>query len=121
MQSESPKCVEIDIRRLRGFVHKNRRVEVCINRSPRQRELFSDGVRAAAAAGRPKPQHPIEAELQAKLDTARQRLRQVVILGMKTWLPEETRKELAKVESYARGQVRVHHRILDRFRASPPP
>jgi hypothetical protein len=53
--------------------------------------------------------------------SARQRLRQVVILGMKTWLPEETRKELAKVESYARGQVRVHHRILDRFRASPPP
>jgi hypothetical protein len=58
-----------------------------------------------------------EEHLQAKLDAARQRLRQIVVLGLKSWLPEETRKELAKIEGYARGQVRVHHRILDRLRA----
>jgi hypothetical protein len=65
---------------------------------------------------RPKPAPLTEAELRAKLDAARQRLRTIVILGMKTWLPEETRKGLAKIESYARGQVRVHYRLLESFR-----
>jgi hypothetical protein len=41
---------------------------------PRQLELFSDGARAIAAAKRPKPPRPTEADLQARLDAARQRL-----------------------------------------------
>jgi hypothetical protein len=45
------------------------------------------------------------------------RLREIVVLGMKTWLSEAVRKELPAIESYARGQVRAHHRIIERFRA----
>ena len=74
------------------------------------------GICAVAGAPLAKPQQSTEAELQAKLDGARQRLRQIVVLGLKSWLLEETPKELAKIEGYARGQVRVHHRILERFR-----
>jgi hypothetical protein len=47
---------------------------------------------------------------------ARQRLRQIIILGMKTWLPEDARKGLPATESWAREQVRLHHRILERYR-----
>jgi hypothetical protein len=86
------------------------------NRSPQQLELFADGARAVAAA-RPKPAPLTDERLQAKLDGARQRLHEIVILRMKTWLAEETRKELPAIEGSARGQVRVHHRILERFRA----
>jgi hypothetical protein len=35
------------------------------NPDPRQLELFSDGARAVAAAKRPKPPRPTEADLQA--------------------------------------------------------
>ena len=90
--------------------------EPAINCDPRQLELFADSVCAVAGAPLAKPQQSTEAELQAKLDGARQRLRQIVVLGLKSWLLEETPKELAKIEGYARGQVRVHHRILERFR-----
>jgi hypothetical protein len=84
---------------------------------PRQLELFSDGARAVAAARRPKPPPLDEARLEAKLDGARQRLREIVLLGMKTWLSAETRKELPATENWAREQVRMNHRILERFRA----
>jgi hypothetical protein len=84
---------------------------------PRQLELFSDGARSVAAARRPKPPVLDEARLQAKLDGARQRLREIVILRMKTWLPEETRKELPATERWAREQVRVHFRRLEWLRA----
>jgi hypothetical protein len=87
------------------------------NRSPQQLELFADGARAIAGAQRPKPPALTEERLQAKLDGARQRLREIVVFGMMTWLPEETRKQLPAIEVYARGQVRVHHRILERFLA----
>jgi hypothetical protein len=86
------------------------------NRSPQQLELFADGARALSIAEEPTPPPLTEERLQAKLDGARQRLREIVILGMKTWLPEETRKALPAIESYARGQVRVHYRILESFR-----
>jgi hypothetical protein len=96
---------------------------------PRQLELFADGARAVAAAGS-KP-HPLtEERLQAKLDGARQRVREIVILRMKSWLPEETWHGLREAEAFRREQVRVHHRVLERFReqqrrplsgANPPP
>jgi hypothetical protein len=62
----------------------------------RQLELFSDGARAVAAAKRPKPPRPTEADLQARLDVARMRLHEIVILRMKTWIREETRRGLRR-------------------------
>jgi hypothetical protein len=59
-----------------------------------------------------RPTTPTEADLQAKLDAARIRLHEVVILRMKTWLPEETLKGLREAEEFRREQVRVHFRAL---------
>jgi hypothetical protein len=78
---------------------------------PRQLELFSDGARAVAAAKRAPAPRPTEDDLQAKLDAARMRLHEIVILSMKTWLPEEPaagcrlrrvvgRPSAAKIERY---------------------
>jgi hypothetical protein len=69
---------------------------------PRQLELFSDG------AKRPKPPRPTEADLQARLDAARQRLHEIVILRMKTWIREETRRGLREAEDWRRERVRFH-------------
>jgi hypothetical protein len=85
------------------------------NHVPRQLELFSDGARAVAARQRSKPGRPTESELQAKLDAARVRLHEVVILRMKTWLPAETLKGLQWDEAFRREQVRMHFRILQRI------
>jgi hypothetical protein len=91
------------------------------NRVPRQLELFSDGARAVAATvGMPPPRsEPTESELLAKLDAARIQLHEVVILRMKTWLPEETLKGLRQAEAFRREQVRRHFRLLERFRTQP--
>ena len=97
--------------------HPSFQVKLMKNRSPQQLELFADGVCAVAGARRPKPDPLTEQRLQAKLAGARLRLREIVILGMTTWLPDEARQELAKVEGHAREQVRVHHRMMDRVRA----
>jgi hypothetical protein len=83
---------------------------------PRQLELFSDGARAVAAARRPKPPRPTEADLQARLDAARQRLHEIVILRMKTWIREETRRGLREAEDWRRERVRFHFEVLERFR-----
>jgi hypothetical protein len=56
------------------------------NYDPRQMELFADGARAVAVAKQAKPPPPIEADLQAKLDSARMRLHEIVILSLETWL-----------------------------------
>jgi hypothetical protein len=79
---------------------------------PRQLELFSDGAGAVAARRSSKPPPLTEADLQARLDGARMRLHEIVILRMKTWLPEETLKGLKWAEAFRREQVRVHHRVL---------
>jgi hypothetical protein len=86
------------------------------NHDPRQLELFSDGARAVAAAKRPKPPRPTEADLQARLDAARQRLHEIVILRMKTWIREETRRGLREAEDWRRERVRFHFEVLERFR-----
>jgi hypothetical protein len=85
-------------------------------RDPRQLELFSDGARAVAAARRPKPPRPTEADLHARLDAARQRLREIVILRMKTWIREEARRGLREAEDWRRERVRFHFEVLKRFR-----
>jgi hypothetical protein len=69
------------------------------NDNPRQLEFFSDGARAVAACKRPPRPRPIEADLQARLDAARQRLHEIVILRMKTWVAEETRRGLREAEA----------------------
>jgi hypothetical protein len=92
-------------------------------KKPLQLELFSDGARAAAVAKRrPKPPPPDdEAGLQKRLDDARQRLRELVIFGLMTWLPEENRKGLTDAEKFVRERVRIHYRVLERFRAKQQP
>jgi hypothetical protein len=85
------------------------------NNSPRQLELFADGARAVACRPRPKPK-PTEADLQAKLDAARARLHEIVILRMKTWLPLVTLHRLEDAEQWRRREVRMHFRMLERLR-----
>jgi hypothetical protein len=89
-------------------------------KKPLQLELFSDGA-AAGVAKRPNPPPPDEPGLQKRLDDARQRLRELVIFGLMTWLPEENRKGLSEAERWARERVRVHYRVLERFRAKQQP
>jgi hypothetical protein len=47
---------------------------------PRQLELFADGARAVGGAAHKSPRPSTEAGLQAKLDAARIRLHEIVIL-----------------------------------------
>ena len=80
------------------------------NRVPASWSNFSDGARAVAAARMPPPR-PTES-LQAKFDAARFRLHEIVILGMKTWLPADTLNGLRQAEAFRREQVRMHFRML---------
>jgi hypothetical protein len=84
-------------------------------RSPAAR-AFSEAARAVAAAKRPKPPKPTEADLQARLDAARMRVHEIVVLRMKTWLPAETLSGLREAETWRRGEVRLHHQMLKRLR-----
>jgi hypothetical protein len=85
--------------------------------NPRQLDLFSDGARAVAARKRPKPPKPTEADLQARIDAARMRVHEIVILRTKTCLPAETLEGLRDAEGWRRERVRFHHGILEDFRA----
>jgi hypothetical protein len=49
-------------------------------------------------------------------DAARMRPHDIVILGMKTWLPTETLKGLRQAEGWRRRDVRLHFQVLERFR-----
>jgi hypothetical protein len=82
----------------------------------RQLELFADSARAVASPPRRKPPQPTEAELQAKLDAARARLRELVVFGMKTWLPAATLHRLRDAEQWRRREVRMHFNMLERLR-----
>jgi hypothetical protein len=86
---------------------------------PRQLEPFSDGARAVAVLALPRTEfrpRPTEADLRARLDAARQRLHEIVILRMKTWVAEETRRGLREAEDWRRERVRFHFEVLKRFR-----
>ena len=91
-------------------------------KKPLQLELFPDGARSVGAAKpRAKPPKLDEAHLQKRLDDARQRLRQLVIFQMMTWIPEEKRKGLPEAERWARQNVRMLLGVLERFRAKQQP
>jgi hypothetical protein len=66
---------------------------------------FSDGAHAVAARQR---------DLLARLNAARMRPHEIVILRMKTWLPEEL-KGPREAELFRGEQVGMHFRILERF------
>jgi hypothetical protein len=83
---------------------------------PRQLELFADGARPAAVRKRPQSPRPTEADLQSKLDAARMRLRELVVFGMKTWLPAATLQRLCDAEQRRRREVRMHFQMPKRFR-----
>jgi hypothetical protein len=82
---------------------------------PRQLELFADGARAVAVAAQRPMLQRTEADLQAKLDTARARLHEIVVLGTKTWLAVETLRGL-QAETWRRREVRLHIQVLERLR-----
>jgi hypothetical protein len=68
---------------------------------------------AVASSKRPKPPKPTEADLQARLDAARMRVREIVMLRMKSWLSQEARDGLLDAEDWRRDRV---NRILEDFR-----
>jgi hypothetical protein len=82
-----------------------------------QLDLFADAPRARRPARRPKPPLLDEARLQTKLAGARQRVRNLIVLGMNPGVPADTREAAHKMESWTREQVRVHSRVLADFRA----
>jgi hypothetical protein len=65
----------------------------------------------------PKPPPLDEARLQGKLAVARQRVRNLIVLGMNPGVSEETREAVHKMESWTRAEVKVHSRLLEHFRA----
>jgi hypothetical protein len=69
-----------------------------------------------AAPKRSPPLRPTEADLQAKLDAARQMLREIVLLRLRYRLPQETRDGLREAEEWRRDRVRMHFQVLDQFR-----
>ena len=84
--------------------------------APKQLDLFAVAPRAARPAGRPKPPPTDEARLQMKLAGARQRVRNLIVLGMNPGVPAEKREAVHKMEQSTRAQVRVHIRLLEHFR-----
>jgi hypothetical protein len=64
---------------------------------------------------RPKPLD--EARLQMKLAGARQRVRNLIVLGMNPGVSAQTREAVHKMERWTRAEVKVHGRLLEHFRA----
>jgi hypothetical protein len=85
------------------------------NPASEQLDLFADAPRAARR--RPKPPQLDEAQLEMKLAGARQRVRNLIVIGMNPGVPADTREAAHKMESWTRELVRVHSRVLADFRA----
>jgi hypothetical protein len=66
---------------------------------------------------RPNPPPLDEARLQMKLAGARQRVRNLIVLGMNPGVSAEMREAVHKMESWTRAEVKVHSRLLEHFRA----
>jgi hypothetical protein len=83
-------------------------------KSPAQLDLFADVPRGVG----PRPKWPPldEARLEMKLAGARQRVRNLIVLGMSPGVSGETREAVHKMERWTRAEVRVHIRVLERFR-----
>jgi hypothetical protein len=84
-------------------------------KSPAQLDLFADVPRRMGAR-RPKRPPLDEARLEMKLAGARQRVRNLIVLGMNPGVSGETREAVHKMERWTRAEVRVHIRVLERFR-----
>jgi hypothetical protein len=88
------------------------------NPSPQQLDLFAVVPRAVRPAGRrPKPPPIDEAPLQLKLAGARQRVRNLIVLGVNPGVPAEHRDAVHQMEMSTRAEVRMHIRLLEHFRA----
>jgi hypothetical protein len=85
-------------------------------KSPTQSDLFADAPRGAAPSGRPKRPPLDEARLELKLAGARQRVRNLIVLGMRPGLSAGMREIVRGLERSSRVEVRVHIRVLERFR-----
>ena len=85
-------------------------------KSPAQLDLFADVPRGVGPGGRPKRPPLDEARLEMKLAGARQRVRNLIVLGMNPGVSGETREAVRKMETWTRAEVRVHIRVLERFR-----
>jgi hypothetical protein len=70
-----------------------------------QLELFADG--ACAVRAQAKPRAPDQASLETEIADARQLLRALIILGMKTWLPGDLRAKVHKAERFIRTHIKV--------------
>jgi hypothetical protein len=66
---------------------------------------------------RPKPPPLDETQLEKKLAGARQRVRNLIVIGMNPGVSADMREAAHKMESWTREQVRVHSRVLADFRA----
>jgi hypothetical protein len=85
-------------------------------KSPAQLDLFADVPRGVGPGGRPKRPPLDEARLEMKLAGARQRVRNLIVLGMNPGVSGETREAVHKMERWTRAEVRVHIQVLERFR-----
>ena len=85
--------------------------------APKQLDLFAVAPRAVRPAGTPKPPPLDEARLQMKLAGARQRVRNLIVLGMSPGVPVEKRDAVHQLEMSTRAEVKVHIRLLEHFRA----
>jgi hypothetical protein len=65
----------------------------------------------------PKPPPLDEARLRMKLAGARQRVRNLIVLGMNPGVSAETRDAVRKIESWTRAEVKVHSQLLEHFQA----
>jgi hypothetical protein len=84
--------------------------------APKQLDLFADVPHGVRRRGRPKRPPLDEARLEMKLAGARQRVRNLIVLGMNPGVSGETREAVRKMETWTRAEVRVHIRVLERFR-----
>jgi hypothetical protein len=83
----------------------------------RQLELFAGPARTVAVLGIPRSEfrpQPTEADVQAKLDAARQRLHEIVILRLNEDLDARGDAEgMRQAETFRREQVRMHFCLLE--------
>jgi hypothetical protein len=85
-------------------------------KGPAQLDLFADVPRGARPSRGPKRPPLDEARLEMKLAGARQRVRNLIVLGMNPAVSGEAREAVRNMERWTRAEVRVHIRVLKRFR-----
>jgi hypothetical protein len=83
-------------------------------KSPKQLDHFADAPRGM----RPRRKRPPldEARLEMKLAGARQRVRNLIVIGMRPGVSAGMREAVRRLEGSTRAEVRVHIRLIERFR-----